>query len=355
MPLPWRRKPPAIGTKGDNSHGRRAHALILAGTRSEKHLTYAHCGHFPDRRVPLPKLRESLRWLLSAIILTLAAGCDQPGRTPPGQIAARVGATEISVHQINAILARMSDVRPENVAQVRRDILDKLIEQQLAVQQAIEMHLDRTPDVMQMLEAARRDVLARAYQSQITSALPVPTADDIHKFYVEHPELFADRRIFVLREISLTADPAILAWLKPLIAEGQSLDSIATLLKTKGLRVEINAVARPAEQIPFEFLPRYLNLKIGQTMLIEAPATLLLTHLVDFRIHPLDEETATPRIKGFLANQNAAEAVAREMKQLRAKAKIELVGEFSIESPSSLPGAHGEKDGAIAKGVGNLK
>lgn len=311
--------------------------------------------------------------------MAITAGCGKGvEKSAPTQVAARVNAEEISVHQVNAILTKATGIRPESAAQAKQDVLEKLIDQQLAVQQAIEMHLDRTPDVMQAIEAAKAEILAQAYHAQLTASLPLPSAssDETRKFYADHPELFAQRRIFNLQEIVLATDATALDLIRPLVEQGQSIENIATRLKEKGIRFEASNLARPAEQIPLEFLPRYLNLKNGQTILIETPQTTLLTSLIDTLIQPLDEETATRRIQGFLANQRNAETIAREMKRLREKARIERVGEFAATpqpSPSSPPSSPqplnslkpdnrnapasqpSSQDRAIEKGIADLK
>jgi hypothetical protein len=44
---------------------------------------------------------------------------------------------------------------------------------------------------------------------------------------------------------------------------------------------------------------------------------------------PIDEETATPRIKRFLSNVKSSEEIAKEMKKIKKQAKIEYMGEFA--------------------------
>ena len=82
-------------------------------------------------------------WILLIAVLAVA-GCEK-GRMPATQAAARVNSDEISVHQINAVLSNVKGIAPENTARIKQEILDKLIDQRLAVQQAIELRLDRTP------------------------------------------------------------------------------------------------------------------------------------------------------------------------------------------------------------------
>ena len=91
------------------------------------------------------------------------------------QVAAKVGTEEISVSQVNQLLRRTSTAgtSPQTAQAMGREVLEKLIDQQLAVEQAKETKLDRSPDVVSQIEAARREILARAYLQQIAAGLPL--------------------------------------------------------------------------------------------------------------------------------------------------------------------------------------
>ena len=114
---------------------------------------------------------------------------------PATQMAARVNSDEITVHQVNAVLTRATGLTEANVALVKKEILERLIDQQLAVQQAEERQLDRTPAVVQAIDAARREILARAYLEQVAGARARPAAEEVKRYYVEHPGLCPAARL----------------------------------------------------------------------------------------------------------------------------------------------------------------
>src|SRR5438105_6093677 len=94
--------------------------------------------------------------LLAGLVVGLAAlgGCGRGGETKAAsQVAAKVNSEEITVHQVNNVLARAQNVPPEQAARAKREIVDRLIDQSLAKQQALEKKLDRSPNVVQALEA----------------------------------------------------------------------------------------------------------------------------------------------------------------------------------------------------------
>jgi EpsD family peptidyl-prolyl cis-trans isomerase len=262
--------------------------------------------------------------------LAFVPGCGKnEGGKPTTQVAAKVNADEITVHQVNSVLARTTNVTPEVADRAKREILDRLIEQQLATQQAIHKNLDRTPGVQQALAAAKSEILARAYLEQIAAAQPKPTPEETKKYYAEHPELFAQRRVFSLEEIALAADENVAAELRQRALKARSLKEIADWLQSQGAKFVPNRGVRAAEQIALELLPRLQNAKDGDILVIEAGNNRQVIRVAASKAEPVDEATATPRIQQFLSNRRVSAAVADEIKQLKAGAKIEYAGEFA--------------------------
>src|SRR5688500_14081810 len=133
---------------------------------------------------------------LAALALCVAlAGCGKSDEKKVAtQVAARVNSEEITVHQVNNVLARTPNLAPEAAARAKRQVVDRLIDQELAVQQALEKKLDRSPEVLQAMEAAKAEILARAYLRHVAQAQAKPTPEEIKKYYAEHPHLFSQRR-----------------------------------------------------------------------------------------------------------------------------------------------------------------
>jgi EpsD family peptidyl-prolyl cis-trans isomerase len=263
----------------------------------------------------------------------VAGGC---GKKPEGkkiatQVLAKVNADEITVHEVNHLLARSQNITSETAQQAKREILDKLIDQTLAKQQTIKKRLDRTPGVMQAVEAARSEILARAYLEQIAAAQPKPTADEVKQYYAAHPELFAQRRIFNLEDIVVLPTEGLAAALREQVVKTRSLPDIAAWLKSRDAKFTANQGVRAAEHIPLELLPAVQAMKDGDIQLVEGGHRLQVIRLIASQAAPIDEATAIPRIQQFLLNQRSIEAIAREMKQLKDVAHIEYVGEGAMK------------------------
>jgi EpsD family peptidyl-prolyl cis-trans isomerase len=267
-------------------------------------------------------------FLLAPVIIT---GCGRKEDAKVAtQVAARVNGEEITVHQINYVLARNQNITAEVEAQAKREILDRLIEQHLARQKAIENGLDRSPTIVQAIEAAKSEILARAYLEHITANLSKPVPVETHAYYKNHPELFAQRRVFSLEEIAFVTNSDIATALRAQLSKARSMQEIADWLQSQGVKFSVNRVVRAAEQLSLEILPKVQAMKEGQIQLFEAGSgRFQIIRVVAFKVVPIDEETATPRIKRFLSNVKSSEEIAKEMKKIKKQAKIEYMGEFA--------------------------
>jgi EpsD family peptidyl-prolyl cis-trans isomerase len=277
-----------------------------------------------------------LRIGMSASVLALSTvaltGCDkkeEQAKKPATQVIAKVDSEEISVHQMNAVLAKTSGLSQENVGQAKWEILGKLVEQQLAVNKAVERKLDRKPEVLMAIEGAKREILARAYMQELAAAQTKPTSEEIRAYYSAHPELFEQRRIFRLQEITLPKNEKLMPALRDKVASSKNLEEVAAWLKSQNAPFKAGGGVRAAEQLPLESLPKVHAMKDGQIALIESGEGVVVIRVAGSEMQPVSEALATPRIQTFLSNQRSTEVIRREMKELKEKAKIEYLGEFA--------------------------
>jgi EpsD family peptidyl-prolyl cis-trans isomerase len=300
-----------------------------------------------------------------AVGLALLGGCGRGETKAASQVAAKVNSEEITVHQVNNVLARAQNVPPEQAGRAKREIVERLIDQSLARQQAIEKKLDRSPNVVQALEAAKTEILARAYLQQVAAAQAKPTPEEVKKYYGEHPNLFSERRLYMIEEIAFARDDKTVPELRQKAAKAKSMQEIGEWLKAREVQYMVNRGARAAEQVPFEILPQLAQMKDGEIRVLEHGERVNVIRLVASKSAPVDETTAGPRIEQFLYAQRSNQVIGEEMKRLKSAAKIEYVGEFAADAvvPAAAvapakAGAQptaGDKEINVDKGVRGLR
>jgi EpsD family peptidyl-prolyl cis-trans isomerase len=303
---------------------------------------------------------------LAASTLALAACGDRKTDKAASQSAARVNKEEITVHQINLLLQQQRGLKNEQVDTVSKQLLEFLIDQELAVQRTRELKIDQDQRVILQLEAAKRDVLARAYAEKIGESAAVPNAEEIKKYYDANPLLFRERRIYSLQELAIEAKPEQVAALREQLPRVKSASELVEYLKTNSLRFNANQGVRAAEQLPADALVKLSTMKDSQMVLLPSPTGALVIALVGSRPEPADETRARPGIEQFLLNDAKRKRIEADMKTQRATAKIEYIGKFSeaaasaaqaapAPAPAAAPAASGLTADDISKGMGIKK
>ena len=301
--------------------------------------------HFP----PCPRRRRRIDAtrafaLALAVGATLLAGCsDKKKEKAATQTAAKVNKEEITVHQINFLLAQQRALPPEQAASASRVVLERLIDQELALQKAGDQKLDRDPRVVQQIEAARRDIVARAYLEKIGEGAPRPTPAEIAAYYEAHPALFKERRVYSLQEVAIEATPAEAESLKKVLVGSKTFPDFVAYLKANNVRFSGTEAVRAAEQLPLASVDQFGKMKDGQAIFNVRASGAQVINLAASRPQPVTLAQATPAIEQFLLNERKRKLVSDDMQALRSAAKIEYVGDFAADAarnpyrPASAP------------------
>lgn len=245
------------------------------------------------------------------------------------QVAARVNQGEISVHQVNLALQRQPDVPVEQAQAAGRAALERLIQIELAVQKANENKIDRDPQVVQAVDLARREVLARAYIDRLAESVARPSAQDIDNFYAAQPALFKDRKLYSVQEIGIALAGAPLQDLQAKLQSARTGPAMLTELASSGLAFSASTVTRPAEDWPLPVLNSLKNLGRGEALFVPQANGLRVLLLRDATPAPRSLEQARPAIEQYLINQNKQKQVDADLAAMRAAATVKYMGKFA--------------------------
>ena len=243
------------------------------------------------------------------------------------------------MHQINQNLPRLNNPSEEQAKSVSRQVLDRLVDQQLLIQKAMEQKLDRDPQVMTSIENARREILSRAYMERVLASAPRVSAEDVRSYYAEHPELFRERRVYRLEEIILSLTPEQDRKLREALPSMKTLRDVAGYAKANGLSARANGVVRSAEQLPLAVAARLHKVKDGEIIALPGSGGMAVVQVVQSQVQPLDEARAAPLIEQFIQNKARMEIAQTEIKHLRGAARIEYVGDFAKVAEASGTGS----------------
>lgn len=310
--------------------------------------------------------------LLPSVLLT---ACGDKREGAETRVIAKVNGDEISANQMNFAMARLGNIPKGKEDEANKQVLKGLVDQQILVRQALDKKLDRNPNVLQAIEASKRQILAQSFVEQIVQQIVKPTDDEIHDYYVKAPELFSNRRIYKFGEISLSSAIQI-DEVKRLLAGVKSLEEFAGKLHKENIEFKAVSAAKAAEELPLDILPRFSKLAKGEVAIIPIGDSLSVLQLQDSREQPLTEQQAKPIIGKFLLEQKRKTLFEAEMKKLRDASKVEYFGAYvdagktqqypaaaqptpaqpapvASAAPQAEPAA--TKDSHVVKGLSGLK
>jgi EpsD family peptidyl-prolyl cis-trans isomerase len=291
----------------------------------------------PDKSMALAARFAFPVGLLVVVALSACSKGEADGK-PAFEIVAKVNEQEIQANELNSMAANGAPPGSEEGV-----VLERLIDQELMVQQARERNLDRDPRVLKSFEAAQREILARAYLEQVTEQSSPPTAKEIAAFYRAHPELFAKRRIYSLEEMEIDVPAARLDELRALARRAADLQEVTDWLARERIAFRLANSVKPAEQLPFDSLKGFARMKDGQMVLTPTRRGALLVRLAASRIVPVDEASAQPMIERYLLNARKVALAKAEVERLRGRARIEYptkgVPPGEVKGVASVAGA----------------
>ncbi len=263
---------------------------------------------------------RALRFFFGVTFLIIS-GCSM-GEHAGTQVLAQVNGEEITVAEVDQYL-ETHPMAVDSAQQAQRMAIDAVIDQHLLQDAARDAGVDREADVMLALLQARKETLIHAYESTLAVSDAPATAADISHYYMSHPLLYADRRDYGIDVLLIQADSTLQqALLKQLGASPRYEDFKQWVMQQRLPNSNWKSVLEP-ENMSSDQLATFSKMAVG---------AVYVAHQDEHRIALWELERLTPnaipldrarvQIMGVLAGQARADAVAKTLRTLRAKAKI---------------------------------
>lgn len=279
--------------------------------------------------------------IASALVI---AGCGDKDKSKhegkASQAAARVNGEEITVHQINQLLESRPGLKPEQADAASRQALEGLIDQQLALAKAEDQKLDRDPQIVALLDSTRRSILARAYIEKASAAgAGTPSSDEIRKYFDSKPALFTNRKVYALQEFTVPASPEQTKDLMDKLKATKTPGAFVEVMKSSGIKFGVNQSQQAAESLPLGIIEPLSKVDVGEALYITAKDGFKALLVMDAKSQPVSFDQAKPAIEHFLTVERRREFAQKELKSLRAAAKVEYIGKFAEKAASDATAA----------------
>lgn len=256
--------------------------------------------------------------------------------TGTSQVAAQVNDKEISIHQVQTMIELQPGLVQQYGERASHKTLDSLIEQELAAQAARSAGLDGTPKVVQAMELAKREVLARAYQDQLAGKATMPDDTAIASYYDAHPELFAQRCQYLLQEMLIKAPTAQLQGVQDHVANLTSAAEVNALVTQNGWQHSVRNSAQWAEALPMDVLAQLASRKPGQSVSVARPDGVVILTVLGSEPAPLSLAQARVAIREALWVTRRKDQVKLGMESLRQQAKVQR---FDVAASGAMSAA----------------
>jgi len=280
--------------------------------------------------------------VLAMSVMLAACGGDKEANKPAGQSMARVNGEDITVHQLNAELERVPPGQPVS----RKEVLDGLIGRQLLLQQAKKEKADRDPRVLQAIERSKEQILAQHYLQAKIGKPARPSEAEVEKFYEDNPVMFAQRKLFDTRELTI-ATRDLSAELVQKMEAARSLDEVERWLDAHGVKYVPAQAIRNSAELPPQLVEMLEKIPTGKPFTVRQGEQSQLAVLQDVRSSPLTLAMARPRIEQYLQLQKSREAGEAEIARLRTESKVEY-----LNGSDHLDEAQGGKENAATPQTG---
>lgn len=252
-------------------------------------------------------------------VFTLSS-CSNDTPTGTSQVVARVNGAEITVHQLEHELSSRGQ-NSEGIVDTD-EVVEELINRQLFTQKAHEAKLDRTPEAVLALDRAHAQILSEMYLKAVVTHSAQPNEVEVHDYYNQHPELFAERRVYQFRQIELTEGVPV----EQAEAWRRATENIAALelqlAKDKKLeRVQDRTLT--AEELPLDFVLTANQMKPANSAVMKIGKRVSIMLLQNVKADPVTVVQAAPHIVRFLANQRERQVINDEIFRLRQISRVD--------------------------------
>jgi peptidyl-prolyl cis-trans isomerase C len=269
-------------------------------------------------------MRQRTLNLLAVLATTTMAlsGCGKPASADARDVAA------LPVAKVNGVDIGMlagsdtSHAPMDRLALVDKPQLEALIDSQLLQEEAVRNRLDRNPMVLQAIERARAEILAQAHLQTKFAQIAAPTRAEIDAYFLAHPELFAERKLFYIKQLVLDSKD-FTPELKQRVDHAASIEQLARWLDARGVHYERAQLARSSAELAPEMLAQLKTMRRHQLFVVKAGLYTMLDALQDVTPNPVTAAAAAPQIDAFLLNTRRQQAGEQEIRRLRAQARID--------------------------------
>jgi EpsD family peptidyl-prolyl cis-trans isomerase len=278
--------------------------------------------------------------LVAAAACVAMAGCHFPGlggghKAPTGQVVANVDGREVTLRELNAEMGGAAFPDPKTRKAAEEQALRNIVARIVLANTAREQGLDKTPDFAVKKQRAVDSVLAQELQQKLIAGVPQPTKEEAQSFVSSHPDIFLERKVFVVDQIRMPRVPVqVLKTLEPL----KTMEEIEAVLNKDNIPHQRGDSAIDAVGVDPRLVDFIRKLPPNEVFVLPGNDGLLVNRVKETKVVPFTGDQATQYATKWLARQRTQEAVSRSFNQYLAAAasKVQFNKDYAPSKPTPV-------------------
>jgi EpsD family peptidyl-prolyl cis-trans isomerase len=268
----------------------------------------------------------------SLALLPVLAACSSDD-VPTGQVVATVDGTEITQTELNAELGGAKGRNAAEQQAIERSVLEGMVNRTLLAKAAAEQELDKTPDGALTKRRAEQMAMIALLEKSITAKAPAVSSDEAKEFVAENPELFDQRRIFLVEQIAVNANsPKLLKDLEPL----NTMTEIQAYLTSVKLPSQMSFGVIDALQTDPSVTKQIVALAPDAVFVLPQGDSIRINRIRDTQVVPVTGDNAVALAKEILGNQRRQQQLGNAISGILAngKDKVKYSAAFKPAAPA---------------------
>jgi EpsD family peptidyl-prolyl cis-trans isomerase len=260
--------------------------------------------------------------LLGAVACLALTGCSDKPKEPKGQVIATVGKEEITAIDLRNEMGSVSIPDPKMRRAVEQRALDSIITRKWLAQAAEKAKIDKTPEYAQQKARLEEALLVQTWQNKIAKMVPPPTSEEANAFMQQHPEMYAQRQIFVAEQLRMVrpANNQVLEAMRPL----NTMEQVEQFLTANRIPYQKGEFRFDAVQIGPQLTAQINKLPPNEVFVIPSGNLLLVNRLKETVVVPFTGQQATQHALNYLRSTRTQEAIRRQFGSVMQGAKEQV-------------------------------
>lgn len=261
------------------------------------------------------------RWTSRLALLgALAVSLQACNAEPTGQVVAVVNGEEITQAELNAEIAELPAATAGDKEEIRRQVLQQIIDRRLMAQVAKEEGFDRDPEFLTRERRLREGLLVQMYGQKQAESVRVPDSAAVKTYLAANPGKFTERATYLVDQIvfEMPSDPKVLNALEA----DKTLADVEKTLTRFNVKFSRGGNSLDTINVPTPMLKQILDLPPGEPFVIPGQGRVTVSVITGRQPVPTTEQEVAPLAAQEMRAESVSKLLQTRLEAARAKADI---------------------------------